>query len=127
MTALVGGDDAVSKETKLTVKQGSIKVAQSTKTVTLYRKDRFSEGYVTLSVADQTVMPVAKVELKDAEKSFFDLYQLADGSYAIGFKDNRIAPKAKNGSVKLNVWLEGNTTAKPNATVSVSVKILAFK
>jgi len=39
------------------------------------------------------------------------------------FKHNKV----KNGSAKLEVFLEGNNTAKPNATVSVSVKVVAFK
>jgi hypothetical protein len=52
---------------------------------------------------------------------------LGNGQYAIGYKDDQIAAKAKNGSVKLEVWLEGNNTAKANASVSVSVKVVAFK
>ena len=122
---------APSKAVNLSVKQGSIKVAQDTKAINLYRNDRYSEGVVTLSIADGTVVPIAKVTMKDAAKSFFEVEDLGNGRYAIGYKDDQIAAKVKNGSAKLDVWLEGNDdtnpNAKPNASVTVSVKVVAFK
>jgi hypothetical protein len=118
---------APSKAVSLSVKQGSIKVAQDVKAINLYRNDRYSEGVVTLSIADGTVVPIAKVTMKDEAKSFFEVEDLGGGRYAIGYKDDQIAAKAKNGSVKLEVWLEGNNTAKANASVTVSVKVVAFK
>lgn len=43
------------------------------------------------------------------------------GDYAIGFAKNKAA--TKGATVKLNVYLEGNLTAKANATVSVKVTL----
>ena len=128
MTSRIGGVAVkTAKPVSLSVKQGSIKVAQDVKAINLYRNDRYSEGVVTLSIADGTVVPIAKVTMKDEAKSFFEVEDLGGGRYAIGYKDDKIAAKAKNGSVKLEVWLEGNNTAKANASVTVSVKVVAFK
>jgi tetratricopeptide (TPR) repeat protein len=70
-------------------------------------------------------------KLKDADKSFFEVEELSDGRVVIGYKGDEINPKVKNGSAKLDVWLEGNDdtnpNAKPNASVTVSVKVVAFK
>jgi hypothetical protein len=129
MTSSIASES--SKPVNLTVKQGSIKVAQDVKAINLYRNDRYSEGIVTLSIADSTVMPIAKIKLKDADKSFFEVEELRDGRVVIGYKGDEINPKVKNGSAKLDVWLEGNDdtnpNAKPNASVTVSVKVVAFK
>jgi len=129
MTSQIGeADPVVSKAANLSIKQGSIKVAQDTKTINLYKNDRYSEGVVTLSIADATVVPIREIRLKADKNNFFELEDLKDGRVVIGYRGDQIAPKVKNGSAKLEVFLEGNNnTAKPNATVSVSVKVIAFK
>ena len=118
---------AESKAISLSVKQGSVKVSQSTKRVNLYKSDRFSRRYVMLSIADETVLPIDRIELQNADKSLFEVLDFGNGLCAIGFKDSRVAPKVRNGSIKLNVFLQGNDTAKPNATVSLSVNVVAFR
>ena len=118
---------AESKAISLSVKQGSVKVSQSTKRVTLYKSDRFSRRYVMLSIADETVLPIDRIELQNADKSLFEVLDFGNGLCAIGFKDSRVAHKVRNGSIKLNVFLQGNDTTKPNATVSLSVNVVAFR
>lgn len=48
---------------------------------------------------------------------------LENGTCAICYTDNAINPSVKAGTVKIPVYLEGNISAKANATVSVSVKL----
>ena len=56
----------------------------------------------------------------------FELYEYGGGRFAIGFKDGVIAPaaaKLKSVSIPINIWLDGNETAKPNTTVNVKINI----
>ena len=69
---------------------------------------------------------ISKVELVDSKISkFYDLRYWGNGQYAIYYKNNQIASDIKAGTIKLNVYLEGNTI--PNATVNVSVTNVKFK
>ena len=61
------------------------------------------------------------------DKSGRPYFTLAEqnGTYEICYNENVLPKdiaKLKTKTVKLKVYLEGNTTAKPNATLSVKVK-----
>ena len=49
------------------------------------------------------------------------------GQYAIGFNGDPVetgAAKLKSASIPLNIWHEGNNTAKPDSTVTLKVTIV---
>ena len=66
-------------------------------------------------------------QVQDAKNAaMFELYEYGGGRFAIGFKDGVIAPSAaklRSVSIPINIWLNGNETAKPNTTVTVRINI----
>jgi len=127
---VVGGSAvAAPKPAKLSLTLTKAKVEQSTKAVTLYPNDRFNTAVVELKLKDATLPAIAVVEpVVDAKKpSAYDARYLGNGKVEISFMNNELSKK--DGSVKLNVYLEGNDpdNAQPNATVTVSVKLAKFK
>ena len=122
--ATVSTDDGAltSKAVALKVAQGKVKVAQSAKSVTLLKLDRFSEGEVRLTLADPTLAGIVRVEPDAKSAALFDLKDLGNGVYAIGYAGDRITT-TKSATVKLRVFLAGNLTGTPNATISVKVNI----
>ena len=117
-------DGLESKSIALPVKMGSAKFTANVKEVSLLAKDRYSSANVKLSTTDATLSAIDRVELDTASLKFFKLTDLGHGTYAISYKDNLIPSglKASN-TVKLNVFLDGNTTSKPNSMLSVKVTI----
>ncbi len=114
-------DGVSSKAVSLKVKMGSAKITQSVKSVTLLKTDRFSRGTVTLTPTD-SALRISKVELDSASTTRFSLTPLGGGAYAIGYAGNTLSG-TKTAKVKLRVFLEGNLTGTPNATVTVTVTI----
>lgn len=140
ITYTFGGDnpgdrkwEIKTKPVVITVKAGTAKIKQSTKSVTLYKNDRFDSVYVTLSLNDSNMDVYGKYrEITSVvlDNSTYDLIlvnaDITNGkyTYAIGFKNNDLttAQKAKAQTLKLKVYLEGsNESGTPSATVSVSV------
>ena len=111
-----------SKAVALSVKQGSARLGISSKSVTLLKTDRYSRGNLLLSVMDPSLAGIARVELdsKSKNSSLFSLLDLGGGRYAISYAGGLITT-SKAQTVKLQVYLLGNETAKPNATFSVKV------
>lgn len=121
---------ADSKAAKVTFSLSKVKMVQSVKKVSMYKNDRYSQGEVKITTKDKTVPSIEKVVLiKDKVGSFYQLKNLGDNEYAICYAERTIGNKIKNGTVKLDIYLEGNNPefGKPNATVKVSVKNVAFK
>ena len=116
------GEPLYSGAVTLKVTQGKVKVKQSVKSVTLLKFDRYSEGEVRLTVADPALTGIAYVELDSKSAAKFDLKDLGNGVYAIGYAGDLITT-AKGATVKLRVFMSGNLTSKPNATISVKVVI----
>ena len=76
---------------------------------------------LAITTTDTTVNTLERVELKDAKlKGTYEVLNLGNGQFAL-----RLLPgaQAKSGTVTLNIFCEGNTTAKPSGTVSVKVEI----
>ena len=120
-----GVEVADSKAISVTMTLTKAKVTQSTKTVKLYLNDKYSQGIVKLSMNDKTLSKIGKVELVESKTSeFYELKDLGNGQYAICFKNSEIVSNVKDGTLKLNVYLEGNTA--PNAAVSVKVTNVKF-
>lgn len=144
-TGYFGGTDPGDKkweiQTKpivINVKAGTAKITQSTKSVTLYKNDRFDSAYVTLSLNDSNrytdyeyVYGYREITSVVLDNSMYDVTlvnaDISNGkyTYAIGFKNNdlTVAQNAKAQTLKLKVYLKGiNESGTPSATVSVSVK-----
>lgn len=103
----------------LPVKSGTAKVTAAS--VCLYTKDANHRAELTFMSSDRTLNAVARVELKDAKlKASYEVLDLGDGQFALRL---RPSAKAKNGTVTVNLFFEGNNGKKPNATASVKVEI----
>ena len=120
-------EGVTSKAVTLKVVQGKASVKLSTKEVTLLKTDRYSRAQVdvVLSEAQFGVARVVMVSPKDKSgRPYFTLAE-QNGTYEICYNENVLPKdiaKLKTKTVKLKVYLEGNTTTKPNATLSVKVK-----
>ncbi len=115
-------EGVTSKAVTLKVAQGKAKVNQSVKAVTLLKTDRYSRGEVVLTLPDKALAGIAKVEFTGSNAALFSLTDLGNGKYAIGYAGNLITT-TKAQTVKLRVFLDGNLTGTPNATISVKVNI----
>jgi hypothetical protein len=89
---------------------------------------------VTFTAADAKLNGIEKVEIKSAaQAAMFDLIDNGDGTYSIAFKDGvipaSIATQLKKKAsyavtLTLNIYIEGNPTAKANTTASVKLTIV---
>ena len=133
-----------SPQISVSMKMGTAKVAQSTKAVTLLNDDRFDRGVITLTpevgLSDinwgKTLDHFASPKDKNGRETF-ELVPLGGSSFVIAYRSRPLNPddpgspveprlpeaSFKGGTVKIPVFFTGNTTGKPNATVSVSVKL----
>lgn len=125
-TLVVGNADAeypIGKPVKLTLKQGSSKFAADVKQVNLSKMDPYGRALIELTSTDKDAVNLANIAKVTADGDTFDVKKVGN-KYAICWKDNEVPTNAKSGSVKLNIWLEGNSLEnKPNATVSVKVNV----
>lgn len=118
-----------SAQAAMNVKQGAAKLTQSAKSVTLAQYDINSRGLLTISAEDDTLADIDWVKTAAAfsapgnKQPFFKLIPLGKNSCAIGYAGENF-PSAKSGTVKLPVYLKGNGSGKPNATLSVKVELL---
>ena len=105
--------------TALSVKCGTARFTVTS--VSLYAKDANDMARLTITTTDKTVNTLERVELKDARlKGTYEVLDLGGGQFALCLIPGA---KAKTGTVTLNLFCEGNTTAKPSGTVSVKVEI----
>ena len=111
----------------LTVKMGTAKLTVKTEDATLFAKDKNDRAMFWFESVDATLNDIAKVEFKNAKQAnMFELIDYGDGTYAIGFKDGKVDKSliGKTVTVSLNVFIEGNQTAKANATANVKLTIV---
>lgn len=120
-SARVGSQTVTTKSVPITVKMGTVKVAQSTKEVTLLKSDRYDSASFRLLPADNALSAIDHVEQDSTSAAQYTVVDLGNGDFAITFRDFR--PASKAATVKLNVYLVGNQTSKPNASVSVKVTL----
>ena len=85
---------------------------------------------MTLKLNDPTLAGIKDVKIvspKDkAGREHFTLVYLGGGEYAIQYNGSLLPANVgtlKTQTVKLQVFLEGNATDKPNATLSVKVNL----
>ena len=130
--ALAAPNDVVTvKDINFTVKQGKTKFAADVKSILLSRLDGYNRQYITITNTDKDTADVAKIaEVQFASSTRADALQIrhmytvrGKSVYAVSWKDNQVPATFTKGTVKLNIFLEGNDPArnKPNATVSLTV------
>ncbi|MDO4991145.1 MAG: hypothetical protein Q4E45_11635, partial [Eubacteriales bacterium] len=121
------GRQVMSPQVAVTVKMGTSKIAQDVKAVTLLKDDRYDRAVLRLTpeAGLSGIKRVSLVSPADKNKrTVFALTPLGNNEYAIGYNGNKLPdPGFKGGAVKLQVFLDGNLTTAPNATLSVSVKL----
>ena len=122
----------VLSDVKLTVKQGTTKFALRPSSTVISTQDASGRVFFTLESTDKDstgVADIAKVELVPgalANALEINREYSAGGrtTYSIGWKDSTVT-RVKTGTVKIKVYLEGNSPArnKPNATLSLKVTV----
>lgn len=125
-----------SKAIALKVVQGKASVKLSTNEITLLKTDCYSRAGADVVLSDQELAGIAYVEVvSPKDKTGREYYSLADmnyfvqgyqqnGSFVIGYNGNLLPKdiaKLKTKTLKVKVYLFGNTTDKPNATLSLKV------
>ena len=99
----------------LTLKSGTAKVTAAP--VVLYAKDANTRAELKFANQEAGLNPISRAEARSGE---YTIENLNHGGFAI----RPIPGKTlKSGKVSLNLFFEGNTTTKPNATVNLSVEI----
>ena len=112
-----------AKPGNLSIKMGSAKVTAQVEG-TLFAKDKNSRVTLTFSSADTTLNDVARIEIKDAKYAdIFEIFDYGNGQFAIGFKNGKTIQSAKPINLVLNIFIEGNTGTKPNATGKLKLSI----
>ena len=107
----------------LPVKSGSAPVKLSG-TATLYKNDRFSRSPIPFTVTDGAMNPISRVEIKDPKLAqLYEVYSYGNGEFAIGFKNDTVGAGVKSGNVALEVYVDGNASAKSNASVTLKLNI----
>ena len=124
LTAAFAGGATATASAALKLKMGSAKLTLNAESTPLFAKDKNSRVNISFTSADTALNGVAKVELDPKLQDQFEVFDYGNGQYAIGFKDGKVPNKSTSVNLTLNVWLEGNETAKANASVKVKVSIV---
>ena len=109
------------KPVALPLTMGSAKVTQSTKTVTLLKRDRNSSAEFTLATTDPA-LKIASVQITNDKAGLYALTEIGSGQYALSYSGRMLTAPTKGTTLKLAVTLAGNNSGKPNATISLAVK-----
>ena len=114
-----------SPQTAMTVKMGPAKILQSTGTVTLVKTDRYSSAPVMLTLSDETLAGIDWERTLSAfdqtENPLFQLEHYSGDSVEIHYANHLIT---KGGKVTIPVYMKGNVSSRPNATIKVNVKLV---
>ena len=127
LETVIGGNTIKSNLISLTVKMGTAKLVVKSEDTTLFSKDKNDRALVWFESVDATLNGIARVEVKNTKQAtMFELIDYGDGQFAIGFRDGKVDKSliGKTVTVALNVFLEGNQTAKANATANVKLTIV---
>ena len=124
LTAAFGETSVRAKPAALSIKMGSAKLSIGTDG-TLFSQDKHSRVNLAFVTPDSTLNGVARVEIKDARQAeTFEILDYGNGDFAIGFRDGRTVQSAKPITLTLNIYLKGNTSAKPNASFKLKLSIV---
>ena len=102
------------------------KLTTLTSDTTLFAKDKHDRAMVWFETADTALNEIDRVEIKDAKyQDTFEIIDYENGQFAIAFKDG--VPEnliGKTVTLNLNIFIDGNQTAKANATAKVKLTIV---
>ena len=97
----------------------------------LFAQDKYDRVVFRFESTDKALNGATKVEIKDAKyKDIFEVYDYGNGQFAIGFKDETVSSAliGKKASLdvtlNLNVFIDGNESAKPNTTAKIKLTIV---
>ena len=129
MVANCNGVEVQTSQVGVSVKMNSAKLTLSANNPTLFARDKHARAPFRITTADQTLNPIREVRIKDAKhQKLFELKTYGSGSFALAFLDDTVdaslMKKDQTLTVPLQIFLEGNGTTSPNATVNLKVKIL---
>ena len=126
MESKVGEQEFASKAVKLSVTMASPKLTVKTSGTTLFGKDKHDRALVWFEAKDAALNGVAHVTIKDTKyQDKFEILDCGNGQFAIVFSNG--VPETligKTVTLNLNVFLEGNPTAKANTTAKVKLTIV---
>jgi len=103
----------------VTPRQQKPKLSQSSKRIDLQRSDRYSEGIVDISVQRPLAALIDRVEINGTDATLYEIREVYNGRYALGFKGNSIGNVGKGKNIKLAVYLAGSDTP-----VTISVRVV---
>ena len=121
LPTLPAAESTCTKTVALKIIQGKAAVTQSTKAVELLKRDKYSAATVKLTPAESG-LKIDRVELDAKSAALYDLVRLGDDTWELSYLDHTFKNQ-RNGTVKLQVFLSGNETLKPNVTLSLKVTI----
>lgn len=93
---------------------------------TLFGKDKHDRALIWFEAKDAALNGVARVTVKDTKyQDKFEILDYGNGKFAIAFRNG--VPGSligKTVTLNLNVFMEGNRTAKANTTAKVKLTIV---
>ena len=126
MVTKFGATEVRSALVPVVVTMGSAKLTVKTTDAKLFAGDKNDREVFRFSAKDAALNEAVRVQLKDAKyREIFEIYSYGDGAFAIGFKDGMVPESlvGKTVTLNLNVYLDGNRTAKVNTTVKLKLTI----
>lgn len=124
LSAVFVNGKTVEMTGSLKLKMGSAKLTMNNNGSTFFAKDRNSRIRVFFASADTSLNGVTRVELASKLADQFEIFDYGSGNFAIGFKDGKVPEKLTSVNLVLNVWVEGNETAKANVSLKMTTKIV---
>ena len=115
------GQEVSTRPVQLKLTKGKAKITQNVRSVQLLKNDRFSCAEIGV-IVPAGFTDVRDITLDAVSGKRFDRVYNGSGSVELRYKGNRVTPG--KATVKLNVFLAGNNTAKPDAVLKVSVSIV---
>ena len=115
------------KPVQLKITMGTAKLNLVAEDTTLFAKDKNDRAAFRITSSDDALNGVAAVEIKDAKyRELFDVIDYGNGNFAVGFREGKADESiiGKSVTLNLNVFLEGNQSAKANATVKIKLTIV---
>ena len=111
---------------KLPVTMGSAKLTFQAEDTVLFAGDCQDRLVFRFASTDASLNEAIRVEIKEAKyQEMFEILEYGDGEFAIGYRENIVDSTivGKTVTLNLNVFLEGNLSAKANATVKVKITV----
>lgn len=121
---VVNGRVVTSKPIALSVKCGTIKVVQSTKSVTLLRSDRFDSQIVEIDLPDDIdgVNTFGYIQPSPMTYTVERLYR-SSNKLTLRISFNNSIPAPKGITMKFNLYLKGGDLYKSNGSFSVKINL----